>query len=74
MVEAVGKKIKGYKNNNWRLKWGFVIGAFVVVLAATAINSQHSHKISTFLTNHKICSCSQVLFFLLFFSCFFQVM
>lgn len=56
----MGKKVK---KNDGRLKWGFVIGAFVVVLAASAFNSPHSHKISTFLNNHKICSCSQVLDF-----------
>ncbi|KAL1812996.1 hypothetical protein ACET3Z_023061 [Daucus carota] len=59
MVEAeVGKKVKKNQNSG-KLKWGFVIGAFVVVLAASAMNSPHSHKISTFLNNHKICSCSQ---------------
>ncbi|KAK1389199.1 Endoplasmic reticulum oxidoreductin-1 like [Heracleum sosnowskyi] len=57
MVEVeVGKKVKKYER---RLKWGFAIGAFFVVVAATTFNSQHSHQISTFLNNHKICTCSQ---------------
>lgn len=65
----MGKKVKKNENTG-RLKWGFVIGAFLVVLAASAMNSPHSHKISTFLNNHKICSCSQVLSPSI--SCFFE--
>lgn len=66
MVEAkeiAEKKKRDGDKKKWGWKWGAVIGALIAVLVATALTSKNSQKISSFLNNHKICSCSEVISF-----------
>ncbi|XP_052179108.1 endoplasmic reticulum oxidoreductin-1 [Diospyros lotus] len=49
----------GQKNRRSMWRRGWLIGAVIVVLVATSFASRHSQKISLFLSNHKLCSCSQ---------------